>query len=367
MPLLVMFIGTRAEFGHLKPLIETVLKQNFYRLRVYYLDSKYLNYEFKKLQIQYYSLQVVNLKPAFSFLKSRKIESMEPLKVFSFIVKKLTSKFRNFSDIKIILLGDRIETLAAGLVAKFFKMKLYHLHGGEKSLGSLDDFYRNILTLISNYHFPVTNQYKQNILSKGIERRYIFQFGALAVEEVTKIRRLKLSQIDIKIKKPYLLITFHPVTAEVNSGFDQLIELLGALSYLVHDYFLVFTNSNTDNQGDIFNKEILRFCRVFPDKTCFHNNLGPERYLSLIENCYMVVGNSSSGIFEAPIMGKPSLNIGSRQTGRYMPMSVKSVRADKNLIVKNIKQHRQKNLIKTKDFGRGLTSILIHDILREDF
>lgn len=224
----------------------------------------------------------------------------------------------------IVLLGDRFEALAAATAAMMASIPIAHLHGGEITEGAIDDAIRHALTKMSHWHFVAAEEYRQRVIQLGEAPERIILCGGLGVDVIRKTTRLDRpaleASLDFKFGKRNLLVTFHPVTLAQDSGAGQMEELLVALDTL-QDIHLVITLPNADIGGRELIRMVEKFVAAHPHAKAF-TSLGQQRYLSCIAQVDAVVGNSSSGLSEAPAFKKASVNIGERQRGRLKAASV---------------------------------------------
>jgi UDP-N-acetylglucosamine 2-epimerase (non-hydrolysing)/GDP/UDP-N,N'-diacetylbacillosamine 2-epimerase (hydrolysing) len=273
----------------------------------------------------------------------------------------------------VVLLGDRIETMGAALAAHSLRVPIAHLHGGEVTLGLLDDGYRNAISKLSSLHFPTTETHRENLVGLGEQPERIFNVGALAVEAVGRTDLLSVKQLeslfDMSIDK-LLVVTFHPVTLARDQGLAELEELLNALESLT-DFQIVFTSPNLDGAIEVFRQRIKEFLLRNGMRARLFESLGHRQYLSALNAAVACVGNSSSGLIEAPILGVPTVDIGLRQTGRFKPSSVTSIPAESKLILAAIQKfwrdRRDSGTRRAKEnvFGAGDTSDRITQTIRE--
>lgn len=223
-----------------------------------------------------------------------------------------------------LVLGDRYEILAAVTAALVARIPVAHLHGGECTEGAFDEAIRHSITKMSHLHFVAAPAYRNRVVQLGEEPSRVFSVGGLGVDGALKSRRLSRSDLEaslgIKLLARNLLVTFHPVTLENATGEGQMNELLTALSHLPNTG-IVFTSPNADPDGRMFLKKIKAFCMQRENAHCF-DSLGQERYFSCLANMDAVVGNSSSGLTEAPSFKIATVNIGDRQLGRLKAASV---------------------------------------------
>ncbi len=260
-----------------------------------------------------------------------------------------------YEDLKpdlLLILGDRYEMLAAATVALIYKIPIAHLYGGEITEGAYDDSIRHALTKMSHLHFTSTKEYKKRVIQLGEEPERVFHVGALGVENIKKTKILSKKQLEKEIKfdlgDKYLLITFHPATLENNTAKQQIENLLKALQDLP-EYKFIFTLPNSDSDGRIITEKIKEYVDTNKEKAAAYTSLGKLKYFSTMNYATAVIGNSSSGIVEAPSFHIPVLNIGNRQKGRIAAKSIINCGVSKNEIVDGLqKVLSNKNILKVK-------------------
>ncbi|MCI7501228.1 MAG: UDP-N-acetylglucosamine 2-epimerase, partial [Campylobacter sp.] len=218
-----------------------------------------------------------------------------------------------------VLLGDRYEMLSAGVAGMLRAIPLAHIHGGESTQGAIDEGIRHALTKMSHIHFCATSLYKRRIIQLGENPARVYNVGGLGVENIKRLELLSKKDFEnslgFKLGKKNILVTFHPQTIEKKSASKQFSQILNALDSLKDTHF-IFTGANADNGGKIINEMAQSYCLKNPKKAIFAISLGQLRYLSAIKHADIVLGNSSSGISEAPSLKKATINIGNRQKGR---------------------------------------------------
>jgi UDP-hydrolysing UDP-N-acetyl-D-glucosamine 2-epimerase len=258
-------------------------------------------------------------------------------------VSKLAETFSSLKPDWIVLLGDRFEIFAAASAAHMLKIPIAHLHGGELSEGALDDAFRHAITKMAWLHFTSTEVYRKRVIQLGEDPKRVFNVGAIGLDNIKGHTLLKKKELQESLSvdgiDDSLLITYHPVTLEDQSGEGQFKQLLDALKKFP-DHKLIFTLPNADAGGRNIIKLIEEYVEKNGDRAKAFPSLGQLRYLSLLQYAEVMVGNSSSGIIEAPAFGLPTVNIGNRQNGRLKPKSVIDSPADK----KNIERALHKAL-----------------------
>jgi UDP-hydrolysing UDP-N-acetyl-D-glucosamine 2-epimerase len=225
----------------------------------------------------------------------------------------------------VIILGDRYELLAFATAALMSRVAVVHIAGGELTEGALDDSVRNAITKMSSLHFPSTETYRNRIIQMGESPHSVFCVGALgidAINELSPLARSELSRhVGLDLSGDYVLVTYHPVTlapSAPNAGLDAMIGALGERP----DLRVIVTGVNADPGNNAIDARIREFAAQNPERVHFADSLGQRIYLSAMKYCAAVIGNSSSGIVEAPALGVPTVNVGMRQRGRVRAQSV---------------------------------------------
>jgi GDP/UDP-N,N'-diacetylbacillosamine 2-epimerase (hydrolysing) len=223
-----------------------------------------------------------------------------------------------------IVLGDRFEIFSAVAAALVARIPIAHLHGGETTEGAFDEALRHSITKMSQLHFVATAQYRQRVIQLGESPDRVFLVGGLGIDNIKRLRlldRLTLeTSLGFRFGPKNLLITFHPATLDNEDCLGQMEALLSALSDL-QDTHLIFTMSNADTGGRALNKMVEQFVSNHSNARAYAS-LGQLLYLSCVAQVDGIVGNSSSGLLEAPSFKRATINIGDRQRGRLQAESV---------------------------------------------
>lgn len=234
----------------------------------------------------------------------------------------------------LVVLGDRFEILSAVTAATMHRIPIAHIHGGESTEGAIDDAVRHAITKMSHLHFTTAEVYRNRVIQMGESPDRVFLVGVPGVEHLNRLplmSREELEQdLDFPLQAPVLLVTYHPVTLE-GSPEATVRELLAALDAFP-ECRVVFTMPNADAGGRCIVPMIEDFVAAHPERARSFVSLGQVRYLSLMKVCDVVLGNSSSGLLEAPTCGTPTVNIGNRQKGRLRPESVIDCAEDRDSI-----------------------------------
>lgn len=232
----------------------------------------------------------------------------------------------------LVVLGDRYESLCVATVAQVLRIPVAHIHGGETTEGAVDESFRHAITKMSQIHFPACEEYRQRIIQLGENPDRIFNVGALGVENIRKVSMMGRdelsSSIGFPLDCPFFLVTFHPVTLESATAGNQLDELFAALEQFP-EHRVLFTKANADPDGQLINDRLDAYVGLNADRCLVVTSLGLQRYLSAMKLCAAVVGNSSSGILEAPSFHVPTINIGDRQKGRVRAQSILDCEPDR--------------------------------------
>lgn len=280
-------------------------------------------------------------------------------------------KFANiFSKIKpdiVILVGDRYEVFAAAFAAFMQLYPIAHIHGGEKTNGSIDDTLRHCITKMSTLHFVATKEYKNRVIQLGENPKNVFNVGALSYETIKKTKLFSKEELSKNLKckfsKYIFVITIHSITNSKNSDLRTINNLLNSLKAFKDTTFL-FTMPNSDSNSKIIYKKIINFTKKRVNAFYF-KSMGQINYYSSIKYCNLVIGNSSSGIIEAPYFNKISVNIGERQEGRVKAKSVISCGNSYREILKCLKTSFKKSICKQNSnlfknpYGKKISSELI--------
>ena len=224
----------------------------------------------------------------------------------------------------LVVLGDRFEIFSAVSVAMIAKIPVAHLHGGEATEGLIDEPIRHSITKMSHLHFTATNEYRNRVIQLGEQPDRVFNVGGLGIDNINKLKLLTKSDfekaIDFELGEKNLLVTFHPVTLENSTSETQFQELLESISKLKNTK-IIFTKANSDTNGRVINSMIDAYVSVNDNSIAF-TSMGQLNYLSALQFVDAVVGNSSSGLLEAPSFNIATIDIGDRQKGRIKADSV---------------------------------------------
>ena len=314
--------GTRAEYGLLKSLMQEINKDN--DLELYLIVSgMHLSPEFgmtyKEIEEDGFEINA-KVEMLLSSDSPAGISKSIGLGVIGF-----ADEFQRADLDMLILLGDRYEALSAAISAMVMRIPIAHLHGGELTEGAIDEGIRHSITKMSYLHFTSTEEYRRRVIQLGENPERVFCVGAIGVENIKKINLMTKEELErsihFEIDENTVIVTYHPVTLENNTVEEQFLNLLEVLDRNPK-IRMIFTKANADTNGRIVNELIDKYAAQNSERACAFMSLGQKRYLSALKYCRIVIGNSSSGIIEAPSFGKPIINIGDRQKGRICADSV---------------------------------------------
>ena len=349
---IIIVTGSRADYGILKNLIICLNKSKKFRLSLVvtgqHLSKNYGNTS--KMVINDFA-KICH----FINIDIKKTNSSSILNSISTGIKKIGKFIQMQKPELIILLGDRYEILSAAIGSIYNNVKIAHIHGGEVTTGSVDDTIRHALTKFSDFHFVSTDTYKKRVIQMGENPTNVFNVGALGAENAKNIELRNKKELEknlsIKFNKYNFLITINSFI-EGKCTIESLLKNLFLVLKKFKNTSFIFTMPNSDLKSDFINSEILKFCKK--NKNCyFFKFMGSKNYLSCIKVCDLVLGNSSSGILEAPTLNTPTVNIGDRQKGRVQANSIiNSENSSKNIynsIRKSLSQKFKNKIKKTKN------------------
>jgi len=326
--------GSRAEYGLLQPLISTVNVDADLKLQLI-ATGMHLSPEFG---LTYRAIENDG------FHIDEKIEMLlssdTPVgisKSMGLAMVGFAGAYERLSPDIVVVLGDRFEIFSAAAAAHVGRLPVAHICGGEITEGAIDDAFRHSITKMSCLHFTELEEYRRRVIQLGEQPGRVFNVGALGLDNIINMKLLSRTAIErrfgIKFNRHNLLTTFHPVTLEENSAaiqFGNLLEVLEGLS----ETSVIFTKANADTSGRIINEMIDDYVSANPQKAFAFTSMGQLGYLSAMRLVDAVIGNSSSGIIEAPSFRIGTVNVGERQKGRVKGKSV----IDCGTSVKDIRQ-----------------------------
>ena len=267
----------------------------------------------------------------------------------------LAESFARLAPDIVLLVGDRFEILAAATVALIHNIPIAHVHGGETTQGAIDESIRHAVTKFSQLHFVAVETYRDRVNQLGERPDRIFVVGGLGLDAIAHKPLLDKAELeeslDFNLGERHLLVTFHPPTAEHTNAEEQLDALLDVLDSIGTDIKLVFTMPNADAGGQVLRGKIHRYVSTRPHARAYES-LGQLRYLSCLRYSSGIIGNSSSGVAEAPSLQIGTVNIGDRQAGRLRASSVIDCSPQRPAIAEAI------NLLLSRPFQDSLAEVI---------
>jgi UDP-hydrolysing UDP-N-acetyl-D-glucosamine 2-epimerase len=316
--------GSRAEYGLLRWLMQEILDDSRLQLQVV-VTGMHLVSEFGST---YREIE------ADGFSIDAKVDMQLTGDSVNAVTKSVGAGVIGFADVLqdlrpdlLVVLGDRFEILTAAQAAMLARIPIAHIHGGELTEGAIDDAIRHALTKMSHLHFAAAEPYRRRIIQMGENPERVFSVGAPGVDNIKRIKPLPRHEfeaaIGMKLGEPLFLVTYHPETLTDASpcsagGVKPVLEALDSFP----QSSIIFTSPNADAGGRVIAGAIASYVAAKPERAIFCASLGRELYLGALAQADAVIGNSSSGIIEAPAAGVPTVNIGDRQKGRLRSASV---------------------------------------------
>ncbi len=333
-----IYTSTRAEYGLLSGVIQTIHESSALQLQIL-ASGMHLSTEF--------GMTIQNIRYD-GFEPDETIEILLSSDTPAAICKSMGLALIGYGEaiqrLKpdiVLLLGDRFETFCMAAAAQVCGVPLAHIHGGEITEGVVDEAFRHSITKMAQLHFAAFETYRQRIIQLGEAPERVFDVGALGVENILHMPLIARSDLErsvgFKLEKPYFLVTFHPVTLEKETSKGQFQSILDALDAFP-EYNVIFTKGNADTDGRIVNRLIDDYAKARPERCVAVSSLGSLRYMSSMKYADAVIGNSSSGIIEAPSLKIPTVNIGDRQRGRIQAASILNCIPDADAIRQTIEQ-----------------------------
>lgn len=361
--------ATRAEYGLLKLLTEELIRDSFFDV-CFVVTGTHLEeeYGYTVREIQKDGIPVTEQIRIFNgdYTKEGICAAMGRASVL------FGEMFQRQKPDFLVVLGDRYELVPICTCAVIHGIPIAHISGGEITEGAIDDMIRHAVTKMSYFHFVACETYRKRVIQLGESPDRVFNYGDVGVENIKKMNFLSKGEIEEqlgeKLFRPYACVTFHPVTSESADTVNQMEELLACMKHMTDICFIV-TMANADFQGNIIN-QMWEAAAESSENIKLYKSLGSKCYLSLMKDAEFVLGNSSSGIIEAPCFGIPTVNIGKRQSGRLQAESIINCEPQREAIEAAIQKAMSDEFKKTakvavNPYGDGDTSIKIVETLKE--
>ena len=364
---IALLTSSRADYGIYLPLLKALKQDPFFQLQIIAFGTH--------LSPMYG--ETVNRIAEDGFEISFKVDTMPDGDSPESISRAMGKTMIGFSEIweknsfdLIIALGDRFEMFAACASSVPFGIPIAHIHGGETTLGAIDDTFRHSITQMATYHFTSTGIYKERVIALKGSDKYVYNVGALSIDNLKSMPLLSIEQFKkewgIDLSLPSILITFHPETVDYHNNEEYVEELVAALEE-IKDYQFILAMPNADTMGNMIRERLNRFI------SSHSNAIGVESfgalvYLSCMKHCTMMLGNTSSGFIEAGFFPKYVINIGERQLGRIVTSNIYNCPIRRDAIVEAVEKFAErKPTEKISIYGEGTTAQQIVTILKKEF
>ena len=329
--------GSRAEYGLLYWLIRAVKEDQDLELQLIvtgmHLSSEF-GFTYKEIEKDFKIDKKIDMHLSLD-------TSVEISRSMGIAQTSFSEAFNELKPNIVVVLGDRYEIFSAAVSAMISRIPIAHIHGGEATEGLIDEAIRHSISKMSHLHFTAAEEYSNRVIQLGEEPNRVFNVGGMGIENIKKIKLLSKKEfeksINFQLNTKNILVTFHPVTLEKQTSGKQFQELLNTIDELENTN-IIFTKTNSDIDGKIINKMIDQFTFKNPNKSISITSLGQKNYLSALKYVDLIIGNSSSGLLEAPSFKIGTINIGDRQNGRLKAQSVVDCLTDKKNIKKAIER-----------------------------
>jgi GDP/UDP-N,N'-diacetylbacillosamine 2-epimerase (hydrolysing) len=322
----VMRIGvltsSRADYGIYLPLLQKMKLDSFFELEIIAFGthlSKSHGFTLDQvLEENYYKVHAIS-----NLISNDDAQSIATS--YGLTTLKFAEFWANNLFDLVFCLGDRFEMSAAVQAGIPFGVKFAHIHGGETTLGAIDNIYRHQITLASKIHFTASSLYAEKIVSIIEDSNNVYPVGALSLDEINAFKPIEKVLFNSKFSIPnedYALLTFHPETVAINDNLHFAKEMKQGLLVLLEKIFLVITMPNADTLGSVYRQQLEELKAEYPYRVLLIENFGKVNYFTAMYYAKLLIGNTSSGIIEAASFGKYVVNVGDRQKGRAQSKNI---------------------------------------------
>ena len=328
--------GSRADFGFLAPVMRAVRTDENLDLSIAAVGSHFLDNHGRTIdEIESAGFAVDERVPVEYDDSAQGIS-----RAIGETVQRSTVALTRLQPDIVLVLGDRYEILAVALSATVLRIPVAHIAGGDVTFGAYDEGFRHAITKLSHVHFTTNPDATARVLQLGEEPWRVHQVGSPGIDALLEADLLSREELEERLSWKFhscnLLVTFHPVTLQPETGVEQAQALVAALESLPNDIGVIVTGTNSDSEGAEVNAALAAYCTRNATHALHVASLGNLGYLSMLAQVDAVVGNSSSGLYEAPSLGTPTVNIGIRQMGRARATSVIQCDGDIESIIQGI-------------------------------
>lgn len=347
---IAILTSSRADYGIYFPLLQKMKNDSFFELEIIAFGthlSKNHGYTLKEIEKDQYEY-IHTISSLISNDDEQSVASSYGLTILKF------ADFWTYHKYDLIFcLGDRFEMSAAVQAGIPFGCSFAHIHGGETTLGAIDNVYRHQITLASRLHFTATDFFREKVISLTGASDGVFSVGSLSLTDIKEFMPLEKEEFYKKFLIPeedFVLVTFHPETMSIKSNVYFANEMKEALETISKKVFVIITMPNADTQGSVYREAIEKLKEEKSDRILLIENFGKINYFSAMHYSKILLGNTSSGILEAASFGKYVVNVGDRQQGRVQSDNIFNCKFDKNSIISSV----NKALIQGEFLGRNV-------------
>lgn len=363
---IAVFTGTRAEYGLLYWLLKDIQADSNLELQLL-VSAMHLSPEFG-LTYQQIESDGFEITEKVEMLLSSN-SAVGTAKSIGLGVIGFADALERMKPDTLVILGDRFEALAAAQAAMILRIPVTHIHGGEITEGAYDDAIRHAITKLSLLHFTSTEEHKNRVIQLGENPSRVFNVGAVGLDHLKRTNLLSIealsSSLNFDINKPYLLVTYHPVTLSSEPASQSFNNLSSALDQFP-ELQVIITYPNADDGGRAIIPLLEEYAQNNQGRVLAIPSLGQLRYLSAVKHAAAVVGNSSSGIIEVPSFNVPTVNIGERQRGRMAATSVLNCGSSTIEITNTLKEALTTDVSQTiNPYGKGNASEAILEHMKK--
>jgi GDP/UDP-N,N'-diacetylbacillosamine 2-epimerase (hydrolysing) len=335
MKVISVVTGSRADFGLLEDVVSRINDSPNLELELI-ITGSHLSDAFGRTGNQITALGYTNVT---EIAMNVEIESETELTIaIGDLVQKMATHYSKRKPSLTLVLGDRYEMLGVAVACATLGIPLAHIHGGEITTGSKDDMYRHAITKLASLHFVATPEFQKRVIGMGEDPKKVFVVGGLGVDSISRLKILTRQEIEsnlgVSLESSYALVTYHPDSINPEKSLDQLRTVIKSTESFPDVQFLV-TGANADFYGNELN-QFVKESSIKNRNLFFFDSVGQQNYLSLLAGAMFVLGNSSSGLLEAPSFKVATINVGTRQDGRPRASSVIDVECDETQIVNGI-------------------------------
>lgn len=359
--------SSRADYGIYLPLLRTLKADPFFEVSIIAFGT----------HLSYNHGHTIDQIASDGFEIKHQIESIpdgdSPFEI-SISMALTATKFANFWDGHqfefdlVFCLGDRYEMFSAVMAGIPFGIKYAHLHGGEKTLGAIDNIFRHSITLASKYHFVSCEDHGKRVAQLIESKEKIFNVGSLSLDNLSTLplmsKKKFFTHFGVDLNHPTILVTLHPETVEPKKNEINVEELSEALLHL-KKYQVLITLPNADSYGSVIRNRFKDLPNKTNNRITCHENLGSQGYFTAMKYCAFLLGNTSSGIIEAASLSKWVINLGNRQQGRQQSNNIFNIPFNEKIIEQTIKKIEQiPSFSGSNIFYKKATAINICSILK---